>query len=58
MHKDNDNWNLCKLHGDLSLYVKNINDTKYKAFTELNPDLNSYQPGLGRELFVNLRVSF
>ena len=51
-------WNICKLNGELSLYAKNIFDTKYIAFTEPDPDKNSYQPGSGRELFVNLKVHF
>ena len=51
-------WNLLNLNGELSLYAKNIFDTKYIAFTEPDPDLNSYQPGSGRELFINLKVRF
>ena len=58
MYKGNDRWNLYKLQGNLSLYAKNIFDTNYIEFTEPDPDKNSYQPGSGREIFVNLRVHF
>jgi len=52
------NWNLGKLKGDLGVYMKNITDKKYIAFTEPDPDLNAYQPGSGREIFVNIRMKF
>ncbi|MEI8005464.1 MAG: TonB-dependent receptor [Bacteroidota bacterium] len=52
-------WKLGWLRGDLSLYVKNVLDTKYFGFTEPNNgvDYNSYQPAPGREFFVNLRLN-
>jgi len=51
-------WNLWKLNGELSLAVRNISGTDYMAFTEPDPDGNSYQPGPGREFFANLRIRF
>jgi len=52
-------WKLGWLRGDLSLYVKNLFDTKYFGFAEPNNgvDYNSYQPAPGREFFVNLRLN-
>jgi iron complex outermembrane receptor protein len=51
-------WNLWKLNGELSLTVKNILAADYMAFTEPDPDGNSYQPGPGREVFATLKVRF
>ena len=51
-------FNLWKLKGELSFYVKNIFNTEYMAFTEPDPDGNSYQPGPGREFFAGLKVRF
>jgi iron complex outermembrane recepter protein len=51
-------FNLWKLNGELSFYVKNIFGTDYMAFTEPDPDGNSYQPGPEREFFVGLKVRF
>ena len=56
-------WKIGTLAGDISFSMKNIADEMWIAFTE--PDLddnggpnNSYQPGPGREFFVNLRVKY
>ena len=38
--------------------ARNIGDRRYIAFTEPDPDGNSYQPGSGRELFGGLQVRF
>ncbi len=38
--------------GELRFAVRNVTDTAYIAFTEPDPDGNSYQPGPGREWFV------
>jgi iron complex outermembrane receptor protein len=49
------------LHGinaDLSVFSKNLFAQKYIAFTEPDPDGNSYQPAAGREFFVSLRLRF
>ncbi|OGF68136.1 MAG: hypothetical protein A2Y62_19495 [Candidatus Fischerbacteria bacterium RBG_13_37_8] len=40
------------------LYIRNIFDKEYVAFTEPDPDGNSYQPAATREIFFNLRLSF
>ena len=47
---------LGTLHGELSLDVRNIRDTKYVAFSEPDPGGNSYQPGVGREFFGGVRI--
>ncbi len=41
-----------------SLFIRNITDEKYAAFTEPDPDGNSYHPGPGREIFFTLKVNF
>ena len=51
-------WNLKGLNGELSLAVRNLTGATYMAFTEPDPDGNSYQPGPGRELFGTLRIRF
>jgi outer membrane receptor protein involved in Fe transport len=51
-------WKLWKLNGELSFTVRNILDAKYMAFTEPDPDGNSYQPGPGREFFGSLKIRF
>jgi iron complex outermembrane receptor protein len=51
-------WKLGGLKGSCSLYVRNIFSTKYIAFTEPDPDGNSYQPGPVREVFGNIKINF
>lgn len=51
-------WKLWKLSGELSFTVRNILDAEYMAFTEPDPDGNSYQPGPGREFFGSLKIRF
>jgi iron complex outermembrane recepter protein len=51
-------WNIGKMKGECSLFVRNFTDSKYMAFTEPDPDGNSYQPGPGREFFGNIRIMF
>ncbi len=41
---------------ELSLQGTNLGSTKYIAFTEPDPDGNSYQPGPEREVFAGLRI--
>jgi iron complex outermembrane receptor protein len=41
---------------ELTLALRNILGKKYIAFSEPDPDGNSYQPGALREVFVGLRV--
>jgi iron complex outermembrane recepter protein len=42
----------------ISLYGRNLTDKQYIAFTEPDPDGNSYQPSARREMFVSLRLFF
>lgn len=51
-------WTLWKLNGEFSLFARNIAGSKYMAFTEPDPDGNSYQPGPGREIFGSIRIRF
>ena len=51
-------WNLWGLQGEFSLFAKNLTGAKYMAFTEPDPDGNSYQPGPGREIFGNIKIRF
>ncbi len=41
---------------ELSLQGRNLTGTRYIAFTEPDPDGNSYQPGPERELFTGVRL--
>ncbi len=61
-------WKVGSLQGALDFSVKNLSDKLWMAFTEPDLDVvesgeglvlhpnNSYQPGPGREFFLNLRV--
>ncbi len=40
------------------LFLRNLTNRSYMAFTEPDPDGNSYQPGPGREIFGGLKISF
>ncbi len=40
----------------LTVQGRNLTGTKYIAFTEPDPDGNSYQPGPEREIFTGLRI--
>ena len=51
-------WNIGKVQGECSIYARNFTGTKYMAFTEPDPDGNSYQPGPGREIFGNIVIKF
>ena len=51
-------WNIKGIDGECSIYVRNLTGTKYIAFTEPDPDGNSYQPGPVREIFGNIRIAF
>ncbi len=50
-------WHTKSLHGEVELAVRNAFDKVYVAFTEPDPDGNSYQAGPGREWFAGLRVA-
>lgn len=49
---------LGHLQGEISLYGKNLTGKEYIAFTEPDPDGNSYQPGAGREFFGGIKLRF
>jgi iron complex outermembrane recepter protein len=51
-------WELGYFNGDVSVAVRNLTDEEYIAFTEPDPDGNSYQPGPGTEFFGNLKIRF
>jgi iron complex outermembrane receptor protein len=51
-------WSIWGLNGECSLFARNFTGEKYMAFTEPDPDGNSYQPGPGREIFGSLRIRF
>lgn len=51
-------WRARKASGTIFISGKNLTATKYIAFTEPDPDGNSYQPGPGREFFLGLQVRF
>ena len=43
---------------EITLQARNLAGKEYMAFTEPDPDGNSFQPGPTRELFVGLKVGF
>ena len=51
-------WNIGKVQGECSIYARNFTNEKYMAFTEPDPDGNSYQPGPGREILGNIVIKF
>lgn len=51
-------WNIWGLTMECSLFVRNFTGAKYMAFTEPDPDGNSYQPGPGREFFGKMMIRF
>lgn len=52
------NFEIGGLNTSLSLYGKNLTDKQYIAFTEPDPDGNSYQPSARREFFVSIKLFF
>jgi iron complex outermembrane receptor protein len=52
------NFEMGGLYTTLSLHGKNLTDKQYIAFTEPDPDGNSYQPSARREFFVSLKLFF
>ncbi len=44
--------------GELLVSGRNLTDKTYIAFTEPDPDGNSYQPGTGREFFAGVSLHF
>ncbi len=51
-------WNLLGVNGECSVFARNFTGEKYIAFTEPDPDGNSYQPGPKSEYFGNLKIRF
>ena len=51
-------WEAASYRGELFVYGRNMVGQKYVAFTEPDPDGNSYQPGPTREVFVGARFAF
>jgi iron complex outermembrane receptor protein len=51
-------WHLIGLNGEISLTARNFTGVKYMAFTEPDPDGNSYQPGPESEFFGNIKIRF
>jgi hypothetical protein len=43
--------------GEISLQGRNVFGSEYMAFTEPDPDGNSFQPGPTREVFIGVRIS-
>jgi hypothetical protein len=50
-------WKWGHYSAEVSLQGRNVFGTEYIAFTEPDPDGNSYQPGPTREVFVGVRIS-
>ncbi len=51
-------WEILGLQGECSIFARNLTGKSYMAFTEPDPDGNSYQPGPGREIFGNIKIRF
>ena len=50
-------WSARNYRGEISFSAQNLFGVEYNAFTEPDPDGNSYQPGPTREVFLGLRLS-
>jgi iron complex outermembrane receptor protein len=51
-------WSTPRYNGEFMLTARNITGTKYIAFTEPDPDGNSYQPGPTEEFFLGVHFRF
>jgi iron complex outermembrane receptor protein len=51
-------WSLKKIKGEASFSARNFTGQTYMAFTEPDPDGNSYHPAPKQEFFINLRFRF
>ncbi|HYK91839.1 MAG TPA: TonB-dependent receptor [Acidobacteriota bacterium] len=49
-------WKKDKYRAEIALSVRNLFNKEYIAFTEPDPDGNSYQPAPTREVFFNARI--
>ncbi len=54
----NKTWRRGGFYGTFFFVCKNLTGKRYIAFTEPDPDGNSYQPGANREFFAGLRINF
>jgi iron complex outermembrane receptor protein len=52
------NWKIFGMQGECRFSVRNLTGEQYMAFTEPDPDGNSYQPGPGREIFGKILIRF
>ncbi len=50
-------WNIKSLSGEISIAARNITGVNYIAFTEPDPDGNSYHPGPRREFFATMKIN-
>lgn len=48
--------NIVGLQTEINLYVRNLTDKEFIAFTEPDPGGNAYQAGARREIFAGIRV--
>jgi iron complex outermembrane receptor protein len=51
-------WKGSRYTGEVMLQGRNLFGTEYIAFTEPDPDGNSFQPGPTREMFLGVRIGF
>ena len=51
-------WHFRWMQGELSLSARNFTGASYMAYTEPDPDGNSYHPAPKQEFFVGLKISF
>ena len=49
-------FHLNSFNAEITLQGRNLTDHKYIAFTEPDPGGNAYQPGAGREFFLNGKI--
>jgi iron complex outermembrane recepter protein len=49
---------ISRIHAEFSVSSRNLTGASYIAFTEPDPDGNSYQPGPGREFFAGIKCWF
>ncbi len=51
-------WKTTRTDGEVMLFGRNLGNKEYIAFTEPDPDGNSYQPAPEREVFLQVRITF
>jgi outer membrane receptor protein involved in Fe transport len=51
-------WTKKGYTSEVTLQARNLFSTQYMAFTEPDPDGNSFQPGPTREVFLGFRIGF